>query len=367
MEAYMSTTVAEQYEIDNPMGTDGFEFVEYASSEPEKLTALFESLGFAAVAKHRSKNVTHFRQGDINFILNAEPQSFASSFTAHHGPCVVAMGFRVKDAPKAYKRAIELGAETYEGPRSAHMELNIPCIYGVGGSLIYLIDRYGDQSIYDVDFVPIEGAKEKMAENAVGLNYCDHITHNVETGHMDTWAGYYEKLFNFKEERYFDIKGEYTGLHSRAMASPCGKIKIPINESADDQSQIAEYLKLYNGAGIQHIAMGTDDIYKTVETLRSRGTKLMETPDTYFDAIDKRIPGHGEDLERLSKNRILIDGKPDSETGLLLQIFTDTVIGPIFFEIIQRKGNKGFGEGNFQALFESIELDQIERGVIKHA
>lgn len=363
----MSASLAEHQESINPMGTDGFEFVEFASEEPEKLVRLFELLGFVAVGKHRSKSVMHYKQNDINFILNAEPESYASSFTEYHGPCAVAMGFRVNNAPAAFERAVKLGARPYEGPRSAHMELNIPCLYGVGESLLYLIDRYGDHTIYDVDFIPIEGSDEKLKERNMGLKSCDHITHNVERGEMDTWAGFYEKYFNFKEVRFFDIKGEYTGLHSRAMASPCGKIKIPINESKDDQSQIAEYLKIYKGAGIQHIALETDDIYETVERLRAGGMEFMETPDTYYRMVNTRIPKHGEDLERLTKNRILIDGKPDTATGLLLQIFTNTVIGPIFFEIIQRKGNQGFGEGNFQALFESIELDQIERGVIKDA
>jgi 4-hydroxyphenylpyruvate dioxygenase len=243
------------------------------------------------------------------------------------------------------------------------MELNIPAIEGIGGSLIYLVDRYGEHSIYDVDFVPIPGADAQA--KGMGLVCVDHLTHNVHQGRMTQWASFYEKLFNFREIRYFDIEGKLTGLRSKAMTSPCGKIRIPINESADDKSQIAEYLEAYHGEGIQHIALGTSDIYASVAALRRRGVPFQTVPDTYYEAVDARLPGHGEDLKRLAEERILIDGAPTKGGGLLLQIFTQTVIGPIFFEIIERKGNEGFGEGNFQALFESIELDQIRRGVLK--
>jgi 4-hydroxyphenylpyruvate dioxygenase len=346
----------------NPMGTDGFEFVEYAAPEPERLGALFERMGFSPVARHRSKRVTLYRQGDVNFILNAEPDSFAQSFARVHGPSVCAMAFRVKDAAAAYGHALKLGARPFHG-RIGPMELNIPAIHGIGDSLIYLVDRYGDRTIYDVDFVPVAGSDLKP--KGVGLTQIDHLTHNVHRGRMDLWAGFYEKLFNFREIRYFDIEGRLTGLKSRAMTSPCGKIRIPINESADDKSQIEEYLQAYKGEGIQHIALSTGDIYATVEGLRGRDVAFMDVPDTYYEALDARLPGHGEPLERLRKNRILIDGAPTPEGGRLLQIFTTTVIGPIFFEIIQRKGDEGFGEGNFRALFESIERDQIQRGVLK--
>jgi len=242
------------------------------------------------------------------------------------------------------------------------MELNIPAIKGIGGSLIYLVDRYSEQSIYDVDFVPTgKGMLRRPA--GVGLLEVDHLTHNVYRGRMDAWAGFYETLFNFREIRYFDIEGKLTGLHSRAMTSPCGRIRIPINESADDKSQIEEYLTAYRGEGIQHIALATDDIHATVEALRDRGIAFMDPPpDHYYAAVDERLPAHGEDLGRLQKNAILIDGAPTEGGGRLLQIFTRTVIGPIFFEIIQRKGDEGFGEGNFKALFEAMEQDQIRRG-----
>ena len=347
----------------NPMGTDGFEFVEYTAPDPKALGRLFQSLGFAAVARHRSKDVTLYRQGDVNFVVNAEPDSFAQGFARLHGPSVCAIALRVADAAQAYKRAIKLGAwgvESHPGP----MELNIPAIKGIGDSLIYLVDRYGAEgTIYDVDFKPVAGADPK--HRGVGLADIDHLTHNVHRGRMAEWADFYTRLFNFREIRYFDIEGKLTGLKSKAMTSPCGKIRIPINESSDDKSQIQEYLSAYRGEGIQHIALGTGDIFAAVEALKAGGVRFQDVPDTYYDAVDRRLPGHGEDLARLRRNRILIDGASTQGGGLLLQIFTSTVIGPIFFEIIQRKGNEGFGEGNFRALFESIELDQIRRGVLK--
>lgn len=355
---------AETLNLDNPMGTDGFEFVEYAAPDPELLRSLFDRMGFPEVARHRSKNVTLHKQGDIHFIINAEPDSFAQQFARDHGPCACAMAFRVKDAKKAFERAVELGAKPCPadvGP----MELNIPAIEGIGGSRIYLVDRYGDKTIYDVDFVFHPGWEEKMKAADASLTYIDHLTHNVHRGNMDKWAGYYEKLFNFREIRYFDIEGKVTGLSSRAMTSPCGKIRIPINESQDDKSQIEEFLHDYKGEGIQHIALGSADIYRTVDVMKTKGIPFQDTPETYYEQVDTRVAGHGEPLEELRKRRILVDGAPTEGQGLLLQIFTQNVIGPIFFEIIQRKGNEGFGEGNFKALFESIELDQIRRGVIK--
>jgi 4-hydroxyphenylpyruvate dioxygenase len=346
----------------NPMGTDGFEFVEYTAPEPKALGKLFAAMGFAPVARHRSKDVTLYRQGGVNFIVNAEADSFAQSFARVHGPCVSAIAFRVKDGPRAYARALDLGAQPFYG-QVGPMELNIPAIRGIGGSLIYFVDRYGERTIYDVDFVPIEDAGDPDA--GVGLTTIDHLTHNVHRGRMDEWAQFYERLFNFREQRYFHIEGKVTGLKSRAMCSPCGKIRIPINESLDDESQIEEYLAAYKGEGIQHIALGTDDIFSSLEELSGRGISYMDVPDAYYEALDARLPGHGEDVGRLHKHRILMDGAPSEGKGLLLQIFTETVIGPIFFEIIQRKGNEGFGEGNFQALFESIERDQLRRGVLK--
>ena len=344
--------------IDNPMGTDGFEFVEYTAPDPDLLRRLFDRMGFPAVARHRSKNVTLHRQGDINFIINAEPAGFGQQFARAHGPSACAMAFRVRDAAFAFRRAQELGAKP--GPLTAGpMELNIPCIEGIGGSLIYLVDRYGERSIYDVDFVPLPAAG---ADTRTGLTLIDHLTHNVVRGNMNVWSGFYERLFGFREIRYFDIEGQKTGLLSRAMTSPCGKIRIPINESQDDKSQIEEYLSEYRGEGIQHIALASGNILTTVDVLRARGVEFQDTPDSYYDGVDARVSGHAEDLAELKRRYVLIDGSRD--TGILLQIFTRNVIGPIFFEIIERKGNEGFGEGNFRALFESIELDQMRRGVL---
>lgn len=351
--------------FDNPLGTDGFEFVEFTSPDPETLKTLWELMGFTAVGRHRSKNVLHFRQGDINFILNMDPQGQAADFQAAHGPSANAMAFRVRDAAKAYELALERGAKPAAPGKIGPMELNIPAIEGIGGTNLYLVDRYGAQSIYDVDFAPIEGAAEKAAANGVGLTYLDHLTHNVFRGNMKKWADFYEQVFNFREIRYFDIEGKVTGLFSKAMTSPDGKIRIPLNESQDDQSQIEEFLRDYRGEGIQHLAFGADDIFHTVETLRERGVRFQDTPDSYYELLNDRVVGHGEDLQRLQANKILVDGAPTEGQGILLQIFTENLIGPIFFEIIQRKGNEGFGEGNFKALFESIELDQIRRGVVQ--
>ena len=352
----------------NPLGTDGFEFVEYTAADEkgiQDLKALFSSLGFAEVAKHRSKDAWLYRQGDINFIVNAQPHSQAEAFAKVHGPSVCGMAFRVKDAAVAMAHAIENGGEEFKteiGP----MELSIPAIYGIGESLLYFVDRYGKQSIYDVDFVFYPDAHERLAKMDVGMYEIDHLTHNVKQGNMDVWSGFYERIGNFREIRYFDIEGKLTGLVSRAMTAPCGKIRIPINESSDDKSQIEEFIREYNGEGIQHIALTTDDIYQTVQTLRDRGMDFMPTPGTYYEKVDSRVEGHSEDVTRLRDLEILIDGAPMKD-GILLQIFTQTVIGPVFFEIIQRKGNEGFGEGNFKALFESIEEDQIRRGVLNDA
>ena len=343
----------------NPMGTDGFEFVEYTAPDPQALRGLFERLGFPVVARHRRKNVTLHSQGDINFVINAEPDSFARKFASAHGPSVCALAFRVRDAAAAFERAVARGAEPHRGTVGP-MELNIPAIVGIGGSLIYFVDRYGERSIYDVDFKPVATQPLEPA----GLETIDHLTHNVHRGNMDKWTSFYEKLFNFREIRYFDIEGQKTGLLSRALTSPCGKIRIPINESQDDKSQIEEYLREYKGEGIQHIALSSGDIYRTVDVLRGRGVAFQDTPETYYDGVAARVTGHVENVDELRARRILIDGSGAADEGVLLQIFTANVIGPIFFEIIQRKGNQGFGEGNFKALFESIELDQIRRGVI---
>ncbi len=356
---------------DNPMGTDGFEFVEYAAPDPKAMGALFERLGFKAIAHHRHKDVALYRQGEINFIVNAEPDSFAQRFARLHGPSICAIAFRVADAKVAYERAVDLGAWGYAG-HAGPGELNIPAIKGIGDSLIYFIDRWrgkhgkttgdiGNIGFYDVDFEPLAGADLNPAGH--GLASIDHLTHNVHKGRMQEWADFYERLFNFRELRYFDIEGQVTGVKSKAMTSPCGKIRIPINEEGTETAgQIQEYLDKYRGEGIQHIALGSTDLFRTVDALRAKGVKLLDTNDTYYELIDRRIPGHGERVAELQRRRILIDGKAGA---LLLQIFSENQLGPIFFEFIQRKGDEGFGEGNFKALFEAIELDQIRRGTLK--
>lgn len=345
----------------NPMGTRGFEFVEFTAPDVAVLDPVFRALGFTPVAHHRSKDVTLYRQGKINFILNAESRGFARDFALQHGPSVCAIALRVDDGPRAMERARDLGAKDLvnePGP----MEVTLPGIEAIGGSRIFFIDRFDESgSIYDIDFKRIPGARAHPG--GVGLLEIDHLTNNVYRGRMDHWAEFYERLFNFREVRYFDIEGKLTGLRSRAMTSPDGNIRIPINESSDDKSQIEEYLRAYKGEGIQHIALSTNDIYATVERLRRAGVELMAPPPAiYYEDLERRLPGHGEDVERLHSLGILLDGSPSG--GLLLQIFTQTLVGPIFFEIIQRKGDEGFGEGNFRALFESIERDQVRRGVL---
>ncbi|TGQ41225.1 MULTISPECIES: 4-hydroxyphenylpyruvate dioxygenase [unclassified Mesorhizobium] len=349
----------------NPAGTDGFEFVEFAHPEPEKLAELFTRMGYAAVAKHRTRNITVWRQGDINYVVNAEPGSHAMKFADKHGPCASSMAWRVVDAKHAFDHAAAKGATPYEG---SDKTLDAPAIVGIGGSLLYFIDIYGEKgSAYGAEFDWL-GAQDPKPEG-VGFYYLDHLTHNVYRGNMDKWWDFYRDLFGFKQIHFFDIDGKITGLVSRAITSPCGKIRIPLNESKDETSQIAEYLKKYKGEGIQHIAVGTDDIYGATDRLAVNGLKFMPgPPDTYYEMSYARVNGHNEPVDRMKKHGILIDGEgvvDGGTTKILLQIFSKTVIGPIFFEFIQRKGDEGFGEGNFRALFESIEQDQIRRGVLK--
>ena len=359
---------------DNPMGTDGFEFIEYAAPDPKAMGELFERMGFRPVARHRHKNVLLYRQGGINFIVNAEPDSFAQRFARQHGSSICAIAFRVQDAKTAYERAISLGAWGYAGVAGPG-ELNIPAIKGIGDSLIYLVDRWrgknsaregdiGNIGFYDVDFEALPGIDSTEGLNPVGFGptYIDHLTHNVHRGRMGEWSEFYERLFNFREIRYFDIEGQSTGVKSKAMTSPCGKIRIPINEEGNEKSgQIQEYLDNYHGEGIQHIALGSTNLYDTVDSLQMAGVKLLDTSETYYELLPKRIPGLGENIIDLQARNILVDGKPGE---LLLQIFSENQLGPIFFEFIQRKGNEGFGEGNFKALFETMELDQMRRGVL---
>ncbi len=351
--------------FDNPMGLCGFEFVEFAAAEKGLLEPVFEMMGFTLVARHRSKDVDLWRQGDINFITNYEPKSPAAYFAEEHGPCASGMAFRVKDAGLAYARALDLGAQPVDVP-TGPMELKLPAIKGIGGAMLYLIDRFEEgQSIYDIDFEWLEGVDRHPV--GCGFKMIDHLTHNVYRGRMDYWSTFYETFFNFREIRYFDIKGEYTGLLSRAMTAPDGLIRIPLNEeSGGGSGQIEEYLMQYNGEGIQHIAFSCDNLIECWDRLKARGVPFMTAPpETYYAMLDERLPGHGEPVDQLQSRGILLDGSTeDGDPRLLLQIFSDTQIGPIFFEFIQRKKDEGFGEGNFKALFESIERDQIARGVV---
>ena len=347
----------------DPLGLDGFEFCEFTSPDPGAMAKKFESLGFVAAFKHPTKDIICYKQNRINLLLNREATGQAADFRAAHGPSANGMAFRVADAKDAYEQAIKKGAKAVNVASGALGEASF-AIEGIGGSFLYLIDRHGAKgSIYDT-WTEIPGWQEESAKNQVGLDLLDHLTHNVRRGQMRVWSTFYNSLFGFQEQKYFDIKGQATGLFSQAMIAPDKAIRIPLNESQDDRSQIEEFLRLYNGEGIQHLAFTTPNIFETVEKLRARNVGLQDTIETYYELVDQRVPGHGEDLARLKKNRILIDGNVGEE-GLLLQIFTENLFGPIFFEIIQRKGNEGFGNGNFQALFESIELDQIRRGVIK--
>ena len=351
--------------FDNPAGLDGFEFVEFTAPEKGIIEPIFEAMGFTKVAIHNSKDVTLWRQGDINFLTNYEPKSHAFYYGREHGPSACGMAFRVKDAKHAYQYAIDQGAEPIS-VKAGPMELNLPAVKGIGSSILYLIDRYTDMNtIYDIDFTWLENV-ERHPEG-FGFHTLDHLTHNVYRGRMEYWANFYETLFNFREIRYFDIKGEYTGLLSKAMTAPDGKIRIPLNEeSAKGGGQIEEFLMQYNGEGIQHIALACDDIFAAWDKLKAAGTKFMTAPPaTYYSMLEERLPGHGEPVAELASRGILLDGTTEGDAPrLLLQIFSETLLGPVFFEFIQRKDDEGFGEGNFKALFESIERDQLDRGVV---
>ncbi|MEE9428586.1 MAG: 4-hydroxyphenylpyruvate dioxygenase [Paracoccaceae bacterium] len=347
---------------ENPAGTDGFEFVEFAHEDPQELRDLFARMGYTHTANHKTRAIELWQQGDITYLLNAEPGSFGMQFVSEHGPCAPSMGWRVVDAQKAFDHAVAQGAKPYTG---ADKTMEVPAIIGIGGSLIYFIDSYYDTSPYNEEFDWIG----KTHPKGVGFFYLDHLTHNVHKGNMDVWFDFYSKIFNFEQIRFFDIEGKFTGLFSRALTSPCGRIRIPINEDRGETGQIVEYLKRYNGEGIQHIAVGTSDIYQSVDAIAKKGVKFMPAPPaTYYELSKTRVVNHREPLKDMMRHGVLIDGEgvlDGGETRILLQIFSKTAVGPIFFEFIQRKGDDGFGEGNFKALFESIEEDQIARGVLK--
>ncbi|MGV8940640.1 MAG: 4-hydroxyphenylpyruvate dioxygenase [Lysobacter sp.] len=350
--------------FENPLGIDGFEFVEFAApaGQGEMLHDYFRKMGFTAVMQHKSRPITLYRQRGVNFLVNEDPDSFAADFAKAHGPSATGFAIRFqKPAEEVYAAVLGNGGEAVTDKVDSRA-VDAPVVKGIGDCMLYLVDKYGGNgSIYE-DFLPVQGADQNPV--GFGLTFIDHLTHNLYFGNMQKWSDYYERLFNFREIRYFDIKGAKTGLVSKAMTAPDGVVRIPLNESSDPKSQINEYLDAYKGEGIQHIACFTDDIYDTVEKMRATGIEFLDTPESYFEVIDQRIPNHGEDVSRLARNKILIDADLETKQRLLLQIFTTNAIGPIFFEIIQRKGNEGFGEGNFQALFESIERDQMKRGVL---
>ncbi|MBL4772962.1 MAG: 4-hydroxyphenylpyruvate dioxygenase [Alcanivoracaceae bacterium] len=335
---------------------NGFGFIEYSSNNISDLDILFRRMGFSAIKTHKSKDITLYRQGGIDFMLNNSKDSFAHGFTNEHGPCANGFSIIFDDAQTALKHTVDKGSEPIVG------DLDLPAVKGIGGAVLYLVDKANYASLLENDFEEIEGMNQHPT--GWGLTFIDHLTHNVHYGSMEKWGQYYVDLFQFEQIRYFDIKGAKTGLTSKAMKSPNGSVKIPLNESPDAKSQINEYIDEYNGEGIQHIALYTENIYETIESIQAAGVDFLDTPAAYYTIIDKRVTKHEEDIPRLEKNSILIDA--DEETGekILLQIFTKNCIGPIFFEIIQRKGNQGFGEGNFQALFESIELEQEKRGYL---
>jgi len=355
--------------FDNPMGLMGFEFVEFAAPVAGVLEPLFERMGFSLVARHRSKDVVLYRQGEINFIVNREPGSLAAYFAAEHGPSACGLAFRVKDAHRAYARALALGAQPLEIP-TGPMELRLPAIKGIGGAPLYLIDRFEDgRSIYDIDFEFLPEFEDTAHRRPVGhgLRLIDHLTHNVYRGRMAYWAHFYEHLFGFRELRYFDIQGAHTGLTSRAMTAPDGLIRIPLNEEArQGGGQIEEFLMQFNGEGIQHVALLSDDLMATVDALQMAGVPLMTAPnDVYYEMLAERLPGHGLPAGELQARGILLDGSTEGGSPrLLLQIFSQPLLGPVFFEFIERRADEGFGEGNFKALFESLERDQIRRGAL---
>jgi 4-hydroxyphenylpyruvate dioxygenase len=342
---------------DNPCGLDGFAFLEFSGPDKNRLHRQFTDMGFQITATHKDQDITLFQQGNIQFIVNAASHCQAEEHAKTHGPGACAMGFKVKDAHAAFEYALSHGALAFDD--EAHVQHELPAIQAIGGSVIYFVDDRNQP------FAPHWNVQSAGPVFGNGLMDIDHLTHNVFRGNMDKWAAFYESIFNFQEIRFFNIKGKMTGLVSRALGSPCGKIKIPLNESKDDQSQIEEFLHDYKGEGIQHIALTTSDIYNSVHSLREQGVKFLDVPDTYYEMLNQRLPWHQEPVNQLNAEKILMDGELDPKQGLLLQIFTENIFGPVFFEIIQRKGNQGFGEGNFQALFEAIERDQVKRGTLK--
>ncbi|MAV90638.1 MAG: 4-hydroxyphenylpyruvate dioxygenase [Bdellovibrionaceae bacterium] len=341
----------------NPLGLNGIEFVEFSTNEPEKLHQLFLDFGFSKVAKHKEKNIDLYGQNNIHFLLNYEKDSFADQFQESHGPSISSMGWRFKNPEQAYKLALQRGAQACEEGDYQIGNHKVPAIYGIGDSLIYFVtkDRF---SYEDLGF---EKLQDPIVVPEKGFLMIDHLTNNVYKGTMERWAAFYKDVFGFEEVRYFDIKGQKTGLTSYALKSPCGLFSIPINEADEAKSQINEYLDEYKGPGVQHLAFLTRDLLKSLHALENTGIQTLDIAPDYYASVFQRVPEVKEDKSEIERLNVLVDG---DEKGYLLQIFTKNVVGPIFIEMIQRENHLSFGEGNFQALFDSIERDQIRRGVL---
>ncbi len=345
-------------EQNNPLKLCGIEFTEFATPDSDFMEKAFLGFGFSKVKKFKGRDIEYYNQNDIHFLLNNEQAGFSSEFAKSHGPAICSMGWRVEDAAFAFEQAVARGAKSAE---NAANKLPYPAIYGIGDSLIYFIDKFGDKgSIYNDDFEVL--AEPTLVEDK-GFLAVDHLTNNVYQGTMETWANFYKDVFGFTEVRYFDIKGEKTALVSYALQSPCGKFSIPINEGkGTNNNQIDEYLDEYNGPGVQHLAFITDDLVGSLDKIDKNIIDTLNIVPEYYDDVFDRIPWVKEDKERIREHQILVDSQ--KENSYLLQIFTKNIFGPIFIEMIQRVDDKGFGEGNFTALFKSIELNQMERGVL---
>jgi 4-hydroxyphenylpyruvate dioxygenase len=340
----------------NPLKLQGIEFTEFAGPSVGALEDLFKAFGFSKLHAFRGKDIAAFHQNDIHFLLNGEKAGFSAAFAKQHGPSICSMGWRVEDAAFAFDEAVKRGARP--APEAAK-DLPYPAIYGIGDSLIYFIDTYGAQgSIYERDFAPLA---DPFVQPHKGFMTVDHLTNNVHPGTMEQWADFYKNVFGFFEVRYFDIKGVKTGLTSYALRSPDGSFCIPINQPKSDKDQIAEYLREYDGPGVQHLAFSTTDILASLDAMQGTPIDTLDIDEEYYAEVFQRVPGVREDPKRIQAHKVLVDG---NENGYLLQIFTKNIIGPIFIELIQRENDLGFGEGNFTALFRSIERDQQRRGVI---
>lgn len=352
----MSTTSTQNK---NELGLCGIDFVEFSSHKPQFLEDLFFAFGFSKIKKHQEMDIEYFKQNDIHFFVNKQKNSFAEKFTNAHGACISSMGWRFKDPQAAYKKALEKGAKAAEGDFKNKKGERIPAIFGIGESLIYFMSESSHKEAYqDLGFIT---HPQQMLQPAKGFLAIDHLTNNVYNGTMNIWSDFYKNIFGFEEVRYFDIRGAKTGLTSYALRSPCGSFCIPINEAKESKSQINEYLEEYKGPGVQHLAFLTDDILTSLEALKGSPIQTLDIEEDYYKDIFSKFPHVTEDHQRIQDFNVLVDG---DEEGYLLQIFTKNIIGPIFIEIIQRKNHYSFGEGNFGALFRSIERDQMKRGVL---